>query len=221
MPDIFNKFRDFKTFEVSFINKEKELHRLFCTVKSIENNRIVLNANNQTNKNIFAQVGDEIQLHIYTETGVYSAKSRMLLVSKGLISTEYIISYPSHSRHSQRREYFRAEIPVKFKMKVYQNEDINDFFFIEGTTRNICGKGMSYLSDTPLIEASTIETELFFEDNVIVDTMASLVYTQPTVVDGRRTFVNAFVFTNILKKDTEFIIKKCFLHQLDLKRRRI
>lgn len=220
MQDIYNKFREFKSFEITFVNQDRELQRLFCTVKSIENNRIILGANNQTNRNIFASVGDELQLHIYTEQGVYSAKSRMLLVTKGIISTEYVISYPSHSKHSQRREYFRAEIPAPFKMKVFQSYDVNDFVLIDKKARNICGKGMSYLSERPFTDYSSIELEIFFENRVIA-TSADLVYTQPTTINGRPYFINAFTFTDILKGDIEFLIKQCFFHQLDLRRKSI
>jgi len=220
IQDVFNQFRDFKSFEVAFYNQDKELQKLYCTVKSIENNRIVLNANNNTNKNIVASVGEDLQLHIYTENGIYSAKSKVILVSKGLINTEYIISYPANSKHSQRREYFRAEIPLKFNMKVFPSENSDKFFAIDGTTRNVCGKGMSFISDKLFLECEKIEVELAFDEKV-VKTSAQLVYSKKIVIQDHSKFIHAFMFTDISKKDIEFIIKKCFLHQLDLRKKSI
>lgn len=217
MQDIYSKFTDFKSFEVSFVDSHKEPHRNLCTVKSIENNRIVLMANNHDNKNIFPNVDQELQLHICTDQGIYSAKSKLLSITGGLLSTEYTISYPSHSKHSQRREYFRADISVPFKMKVHKNNDINDFFFVDGSSRNICGKGMSFISDKPFMDASAIEVALFFDNHEIVTT-AELVYAQPLRTSGAPKFVNAFTFTNIAVRNIEFIIKKCFFYQLDLRK---
>lgn len=218
MVDIYNQFKDFKSFEIVFFNKEKELQRLFCSVKSIENNSLVITANNQKNKNVFAHAGDNIQLHIYTESGIYSSSSKIIMVTKGLLNTEYIITYPTNSKHSQRREYFRADIPVKFTMTVFPNENIEDCLVIESTTRNICGKGMSFISNKPFLDYIAIGVELFFDEK-IVKTSAQLVYTKTIVINDQTKFIHAFTFTDITKKNIEFLIKKCFLHQLDLKKR--
>lgn len=218
MVDIYNQFKDFKSFEVHFFDEENELQKLICTVKSIENNSLVLNANNQKNKDVFAKVGDELKLHIYTDMGIYSATSKVILCSKGLINTEYVISYPTNSKHSQRREYFRADIPVKFKLVAHGNENPEDIFVVESTTKNICGKGMSYVSAKPFFDYSSIQVELFF-DECTISTSAQLVYTKALSLIDQTKFVHAFTFEDISKKDIEFLIKKCFLHQLDLRRK--
>lgn len=228
MVDIYNQFKDFKSFEVVFTNKEKELQKIICTVKSIENNRIILNANNQQNKNIFADVGDDLKLHIYTENGIYSANSKIILFNKGIINTEYVISYPANSKHSQRREYFRAEMALDFKMNVFtnieQNPDAEPNFqaslIVDSKTRNICGKGMSYISETPFPESSIGEIDLYFKEKTI-STTAYLVYSKQIVVNNRPKFIHAFTFPNIEKKNIDFIVKKCFLHQLDLRKKLI
>lgn len=219
MLDISKQFKEFKVFEVAFFSEKRELQKLLCTVKSIESNRIVINANNQKNKNIFASSDDELQLHIYTEQGVYSATSKVLLVSKGIISTEYVITYPENSKHSQRREYFRAEIAVNFALTVFNDGD-SEQVIINSTTKNICGKGMSYIADEPLGGYSTLEVEFFFQERVI-RSFAELVYTQPIMVGEKQQYINAFTLTDISKHNIEFIIKKCFLHQLDLRKKPI
>lgn len=218
MVDIYDQFKDFKAFEVAFYDKEQQSQTLFCTVKSIENNRIILDANNQKNNNIFAEVGDELKLYIYTENGIYSATSKVLLLTKGLLNTEYIIAYPSDSKHSQRREYFRAELSVDFKMDVSTDTQPSTNFVFDAKTRNICGKGMSYVSNKPFPGYSAIKIDLFFKEKTI-ETSATLVYSKQIVIGNNPKFVHAFAFNSISQKNIDFIVKQCFLHQLDLRKR--
>lgn len=218
MVDIYNQFRDFKSFEVVFLNENGEPQKIFCTVKSIENNSIVLDANNQQNKDVIAKVGDELKLHIYTENGIYSATSKILLVDKGILKTEYIIAYPANSKHSQRREYFRADLSVDFKMKVITGDPDEADFIVDSKTRNICGKGMSFVFDRDFSDYNSIEINLFFKERTI-NTYATLVYSKQIIQGTRPKFILAFTFNNISGKDIDFIVKKCFLHQLDLRKK--
>lgn len=218
MADIYNQFKDFKAFEVMFLDKESNLQKIICTVKSIENNRILLNANNHKNKNISAVVGDELKLHIYTDSGIYSATSKVILATKGPLNTEYVISYPAESKHSQRREYFRAEISVDFELTVIPKDKPDEPLKIKHKAKNICGKGLSYISDKPFPDYSSIDVELFFQERNII-TSASLVYSKPLLINNRPKFIHAFTFTSISKNNIDFIVKKCFLHQLDLRKK--
>lgn len=219
MADIYDQFKDFKSFEVTFTDDRNELQKIFCNVKSIENNSIVVDANNKDNNNVFAHVGDELKLYIYTESGIYSATSKVLVANKGIVSTEYIITYPANSKHSQRREYFRADLNVNFKMYVTMPHNSGPSFIIETATRNICGKGMSYIDDKPFpAEYENITIELLFGEKHI-NILSKLVYSKQTIVGNRPKYIHAFTFTNISQKDIDFIVKKCFLHQLDLRKK--
>lgn len=218
MADIYDQFKDFKSFEVTFENKNNELQKIFCTVKSVENDSIILDANNQENKDIVAEKDTELKLYIYTESGIYSAASKVLSVSSGIMNTEYAIAYPANSKHSQRREYFRADLSIEFKMNVVNNEDSSKSFFVDSKTRNICGKGMSFVYDKPFPEYSSIDIDLIFPDKTI-STSAAIVYSKQIVVGSHPKFIHAFAFTNISQKNIDFIVKQCFLHQLELRKR--
>lgn len=218
MVDIYNQFKDFKSFEVVFLDKNNAPQKIFCTVKSIENNSIVIDANNQKNKNIFAEVGDELKLHIYTENGIYTATSKVLLAEKGLINTEYVIAYPTNSKHSQRREYFRAEMAIDFKMKITIDEQTQENFEVEAKTRNICGKGMSFIFDKDFSAYEEIKISLDFKEKII-ETSAVHVYSKQVVEGSHPKYILAFTFNEITQKDIDFIVKKCFLHQLDLRKK--
>ena len=217
MADIQDQFKDFKSFEVVFHGDDNELQKIYCTVKSIENDHIILNANNEKNKNVEANVDTPLQLYIYTERGIYSSTSEILSVTPGSINTEYVITYPTNSKHSQRREFFRADIAVDFKMSIL-TEDSHTPLIIKDKTKNICGCGMSYVDSNPFLAHKKIKVELFLEEKTII-TSAELVYSKSFHVSGGERFIHAFMFTYIDKKDIELIIKKCFLHQLDLRKK--
>lgn len=218
MEDIYNQFKDFKAFEVVFLDQDNKPQKLFCTVKSIETTSIIIDANNKDNENIFAQIGDDLKLHIYTESGVYSASSKVLRADKGILNTEYEIAYPTNSKHSQRREYFRADLDVTFKMNILINEQTKENFLIDAKTRNICGKGMSFIYDQDIEKYDDIDIELFFNEKSI-NSKARLVYSRQIVQGNHPKFILAFTFSTISTKDIDFIVKKCFLHQLELRRK--
>lgn len=218
MVDIYDQFKDFKAFEVSFTNKEQQTQTLYCSVKSIENNRIILDANNQRNNNVFTDVGDELRLHIYTDNGIYSATSKVLLVTKGLMNTEYIIAYPANSKHSQRREYFRADLAVNFLIDIMTAEEPPKKISFEAKTRNVCGKGMSFVHDKPFPEYSSIRVNMLFKERTL-ETTATLVYSKQIVAGSNPKYIHAFVFNSISQKNIDYIVKQCFLYQLDLKKK--
>lgn len=217
MADLYSQFKDFKSFEVVFVDEQGQLQKLFCNIKTIENNKIIVDADNNVNKAI-AKVGDELKLHVYTENGIYSAVSKVLTVVREEADTEYAIAYPYNSKYSQRREYFRADIPVEFRVKVFTNKDPENPTNIEGKTKNICGKGMCYVGNSAFPEYDSIQVELYFKEKTI-KTLASLVYSKQTVINNRPAFIHAFTFTNIARNDIDFIVKKCFLYQLELRKK--
>lgn len=218
MLDIYNQFKDFKSFEVVYLDENGNPQKIFCVVKCIENDSIVLTAENQKNVGKSANISDELKLHIYTENGIYSATSKIINVDKGLLTTEYVIAYPANSKHSQRREYFRADLDIKFKMTVVVNEDNKESFTIESKTRNICGKGMSFVHDKDLGDYQSAHLKLsFFEKTV--ETSAILVYSKQIVVGSKPKYILAFTFNDISTSNIDFIVKKCFLHQLELRKK--
>lgn len=219
MVDLYNQFRDFKSFEVVF-TQNGELQKIFCNVKYIETNSIVIDANNMKNRNISAKPGDDLKLHIYTDSGIYSATAKVILVTPGMLNTEYVITYPINSRHSQRREYFRADIPVEFSLKLYTEPLQNNTtpIVIKSKARNICGRGLSFVYDKPIEPHYEAQMEIFFPDKTI-STFVTLVYSKHFVHDGKPKYIHAFSFVTIQKKHVDFIVKQCFLRQLDNRRK--
>lgn len=216
MVDIYEQFRDFKSFEVTFDNQNGENQKLFCNVKNIDNHALVIESDNQLNKNIHADVNDALKLYIYTDNGIYSAESKVIEVTKDDKLTEYVIAYPTNSKHSQRREYFRADLTVDFKMNIKLSEGTNKK--LTSTTKNICGRGLSYVADKPFPEYDSIKFDLFFEEKEI-KTAARLVYSKQIIIKNKPKYLHAFTFIDISQKDIDFIVKKCFLFQLEMRKK--
>ncbi|MCQ2788750.1 MAG: PilZ domain-containing protein [bacterium] len=218
MVDIYNQFKDFKAFEITFTENGKN-KKIICTVRSIENDSIIIIANNQQNKDVFAHVNDDLKLYIYTESGVYSSSSKVLQADIGILNTEYKIAYPTNSKHSQRREFFRADMQIEYTAKITPKDENEPVTMLEGKTKNICGRGMCFVSTQEIPENyDFIRVNLKFKEKEI-SPLASLVYSKPYIgMDNTQRYIHAFVFNNISQRDIDFIVKKCFLHQLELRK---
>lgn len=217
MIDIINQFREFKAFEAVFSHDEKTLQKIHCGVSSVEDDKILIDASNKRNT-ATASVGDELKLYIYTENGIYTAYSRVLEVDRGLLLTKYTIEYPTETKHSQRRDYYRVNLAVKLNIEAHPKDTTQEKFIESAYTKNICGKGMCYISKYPFPKYyESIKISLYF-DTVTIETEASLVHTTETLIANEIKYIHAFNFTTITRRDTDFIVKKCFMHQLEVRK---
>lgn len=218
MSDVIIQYKDLKSFEVVFTGQDGKPHKLYCSLKSIEPTTLVIDSNNRNNNDLYACTGDALDVSIYTENGVYTASSKVISTESGLINTEYVIEYPYDTKYFQRREYFRAELAIEFTMKILLDPVKQDVWVVDSHTRNISGKGMSFMMNMQLPEYEMIYLELFFPEKTI-HTAARLVYSKPVFVSHQPKFIHAFNFLNITDKDTDFIIKKCFLYQIEMRKK--
>ncbi|MDD3436572.1 MAG: PilZ domain-containing protein [Candidatus Gastranaerophilales bacterium] len=218
MGEFLKQFKDFKSFEVIFHDENNQLQKIYCTVISIQSDCVILHADNERNNNILAKEDDSINIRIYTDNGVYSSESKILSVTPSAVLTEYIIAYPENSNHSQRREYFRADMTVDFKLEIETKDAPGTRKVIQAQTRDISGKGLSFISDKPLPAVKSAIVELYFDEKNIKST-ARLVYSKELGSFSGRKFLNAFHLINISQKDIDFIVKKCFLYQLELRKK--
>ena len=215
--DIYNNFREFKAFDL-FFDLEGEQKMVSCNIRCIEKDTLVVDSNNEDNENIQIPKNTKVRLLIYTNDGLYSAYSTILEVNSGTINTEYIISRPKENIRSQRREYYRAEMPIQANIEI---TDIvsGENFTLTGKTKNISGKGIAIISDIPLYDSKSyiIKTTLYFEDKTII-TDANLVYSKKYESLSKTRYIQAFSFPNISEKAMDYILKKCFLYQLEMRK---
>ncbi len=209
MADIFEEYKNLKSFEVEFFD-EVYLHRIMCKIKNIEPEKMLIVSENVKTGDAKPKVGTNLTLNVYSENGIYSSISRVMEVIEEDETTVYAISYPTQNKVNQRREYFRADLKIPFKMEILRGDKKD---ILEGETVNICGKGMCIQTTKPFMPYKNIDVEINFKNNNIC-TGAEYVYSRTLTENGRPVFNHAFILTTIEQKDIDFIVGQCFLYQL-------
>ena len=151
-----------------------------------------------------------LEINTYSENGVYCGGSKVLDYKWEYKKRIITIEYPNEIKHSQRREYLRANIKAKFELTTFDEEKQT---VINGETRDICGKGISFYYERPLSQFSKYNVKIKLKNKEIFST-CQLVYTKVAIADMKPMFVNAFVLTGITLDDTKFISDLCMEYHL-------
>lgn len=216
MSDIYQKYEEFKNFEIVFKGYDDEIHKVRGKVHAIESSNITVYASTKTNKFVDIPEGSRVNVYVYTENGIYYSNSKVLFVEKDFDHMIYTLTYPVNSKHSQRREFFRADMTIPVTVKIVKDilTGISETWNVR--SRDVCGNGVSFVSEKEIKNYEEIFLTLEFPDKII-ETSAKLVYTRPKEVRGKTYYINALTFTSISPRNIDFIVKKCFLYQLRLK----
>lgn len=173
----------------------------FCTIYYVENEEITVFLDSVTDL-----PECDVEINIYSQDGIYNANSCVLSSNCLGEKVFYKLSFPTNIKHSQRREYLRADIKAEFYLKLEdQDEDVQE---VHSITKNICAKGLCFISDTLITGYTDIYIEMKIKDELI-KTHAELVYANPVRMENSFKFLTAFTFTDISKDDMEFIAKEC------------
>lgn len=173
----------------------------FCTIYYVENEKLTVFFEKQTEL-----PEKEIEINIYAEDGVYNATSRIISSNYLNETTFYMLSFPSNIKHSQRREYLRADIETDFALTInFEGEELDK---IIATTKNICAKGLAYIADRQMGAYTLLEVELLLAGKSI-KTNAELVYSTPIRINNSFKFLTALTFTTISKEEMNFITLQC------------
>ena len=173
----------------------------FCTIYYVENDKLTVFFEKQT------QLPEkEIEINIYAEDGIYNATSRILSSNYLNETTFYMLYFPSNIKHSQRREFLRADIETDFSLTL--RLDGTEVDKIVSITKNICAKGLAFIADRQMSAYTDMEAELYLEGKII-RTHAELVYSNPVRVDNTFKFLTAVTFTDISKEEMNFITLQC------------
>lgn len=177
----------------------------FCTIYYVENEKLTVFFEQQTDL-----PEKEIEINIYAEDGVYNATSRIISSNYLNETTFYMLSFPSNIKHSQRREYLRANIETDFSLTVNFDNEILDQFI--ATTKNICAKGLAFVSDKQMGAYTSLDVEIFLAGKQI-NTKAEMVYSTPIRVNNSFKFLTALTFTTISKEEMNFITLQCMKYK--------
>lgn len=209
MADIFEEYKNLKSFEVEFFD-EVYMHRIMCKIRNIEPDKMLIYSDNSKTGDIKPKVGTNLTLNVYSENGIYNSIARVLEVKEENGLTIYSITYPAQNKVNQRREYFRADLKIPYVMTIERNSKTE---VLEGETVNICGKGVCIKNSKPFLPYDKINVTFNFK-NKSIKTAAEYVYSRTVAETGRPAFLHAFMLTTISQKDIDFIVGQCFLYQL-------
>lgn len=180
--------------------------RIYGTIVSVIGDKVTV----VTEQKLNIKKGQQVEVNTYSENGVYSGLSNVIEYLFEYKKRSIIINYPRGIKHSQRREYLRANVNSNFELTVINDEQQT---VIKGKTRDICGKGLSFLYEKPLSQFSKYNVKIKLKNREIVSS-CQLVYTKVTIEKGKPRFINAFVLTGITIDDTKFIVEECMEYHL-------
>lgn len=216
MKNVEIDFNQYVNFELVFQDAAMSWRRLLCDIKEVHKDKIVTLASNSKNNFLQAPRGAKAFMNIYTSNGIYTSDVKILEVQTGSNATQYVLSYPVNTRHSQRREFFRADIKVRFIASVKRNS-LGKVEIISGQTRNLCGRGLSFCYPIALRNCQSIEVT-FTLDGRTIKTSAQVIYSRMLNISGSNKYLQGLNFIDISQHDLDYIVKKCFLYQLNDKR---
>lgn len=148
----------------------------------------------------------EVEINIYAQDGIYNAKSRILSGNCLGEKVFYKLAFPTNIKHSQRREYLRADIETPFHLLIKDGGEKP--VMVESITKNICAKGLCFVSDRLITSYSNLSVELLLDGRVI-KTHAELVWSNPVRMENTFKFMTAVMFTDIVQDDMDYIAKQC------------
>lgn len=182
-----------------------------CLIKEIKDEYVTFIGMSDYTDQVNA--GAPIDIKIYSTNGVVAANATLLRVLKVGRSPFYTTTYPKPYDHTQKREYYRADMHLPVSLLVVKPDGSSRT--IQATTKNISGRGMCFISLEPEFpQYYSITVQLQFKERIIVAT-ADFVYTNTVLYKDTKLYVHAFKFIGIEPEEINFIIKECFLHQIE------
>lgn len=179
--------------------------RIYGVVTSVIGDKVTLS----TEQKVILKENTHVEVNTYSDNGVYSGQSRVIDYKWEYKKRIIVIEYPKEIKHSQRREYLRANIEADFELTINNEEnDKSQTEIIKGKTRDICGKGMSFYYSKPLSQFSQYSVKIKLKNKEIYSS-CRIVYTKVTILNGKPQFINAFVLTGITIDDSKFITDAC------------
>lgn len=212
--DLINDKSDVKFAKLLFNKGTDDALSFNCLIKDIQQEYInFVGMSDYTDQ---VSLGAPIDIKIYSTNGIVAAEATLLKVFKNGNTPIYTTTYPSPYEHTQKRAYYRADMHLPITLLVVLPNGSTKQ--INATTKNISGRGMCFISLEPTFpEYFSITINLKFKQRYVVTT-ADFIYTNPVKYKDSILYIHAFKFTGIEPEDINFIVKECFLHQIERKK---
>lgn len=213
MSDIYTSYNQFKKVELIYINEAEVQETFSCEFYAIKNSCIIVKADKDVNENRMLPRDVLVQIKVYLNSGIYTSETHVLEIQEKSRCVYYILQYPNTSEHHQRREFYRADIQVPVAVTVVTELLHNKFYKFNTRSKNICGNGICFVSESQITDNEAIYLAIDFVGRTI-EVSCELIHSKSRVIKGREVFENALKFTDIKSRDVDFIVQKCFQHQL-------
>lgn len=209
--DLLTNSSDVKFAKLLFNKGTDDALSFNCIIRNV--NKEFVNFAGMSDYSDQVELGAPIDIKIYSTNGVVVAEATLLKIFKIGATPIYTTTVPVAYEHTQKRAYYRADmhLPVTL-LTVLPNGSTRQ---INATTKNISGRGMCFISlEKDFPEYFSITINIKFKDRFIVTT-ADYVYTTPVKYKDSTLYVHAFNFIGIEPQNINYIVRECFLFQLE------
>lgn len=222
MSGIYEYLNELRKIELEVKGPNEEQLVLRSYIKSVLDDKILIDAPSKKNVNYNIPDGKEIEIIIQGEDGVYSGTCTVIGKEISGISGIWI-SHPLNSKRVQRREYVRVELDLSIAISLIKTADNEDKDTFDVKVQNINGKGFSFLSNKPLNAYYDIFCQFKLNDgnDQIIKTRCEHIYSDVKMVHAEMLYKHALAFIDLDDNSTERIVKECFKYQLDERKNKL
>src|SRR5574344_1391329 len=148
MPnDLINDKSDIKFAKLIFNRGTDDALGFNCLIKRIEKDSVEFVGMSDYSDQV--QICAPLDIKIYSSNSVVAAGATLLRTYKVKNTPIYTTTYPQPYDHSQKREYYRADIHIPTTLTITLPNGSTKR--MDATTKNISGRGMCFLSLEPEI----------------------------------------------------------------------
>jgi len=199
----------FKTIKIYYTVGVGELQNITASDVEIVNNRAIF-----TSDEILEMVPNtSVIIQFYTNNGIYITNAMFIKLMQEDNKYKYITTYPTQGAHSQRRMFYRTDLPCDITLAV--NTLYDDIVYYTRSAHNISAGGFSFMSTTNRFPKHKSINASFVLGDDKISCKAIFIHATQINTTTDYPYMIGFSFTNITKTNADIISKHCFLHQIE------
>ena len=213
--ELFEHLIENAPFEIEFVDKEDNYHRLKSYIKKIFDDFILIDQPVSKEDSVEIPENSEVNLIFTRKDGVLIATSKV----QTIVQTGIRVGFPHNTDIIERRNLVR--VPLKTGVKVFYRPDSDNLeeknFSVK--TRNISGNGVCFFSSYSLENASDIRCKIELEDERLNPVLVKCqhVYSRKARLKEKVCYLTALSYIAISDEDSTRIVKECFKYQINRK----
>jgi c-di-GMP-binding flagellar brake protein YcgR len=137
-----------------------------------DNSQFVISSPFYKSNTIALEIGDELIINFTHESGLYFFLGHVIGADEDAGKTFYTIKVASEIKRLQRREHFRLHVAVPI---VYQFVSIDKEGYGQGTTKDVSGGGLMFVSNEQIEIGQVLDIFVRFSQELELKTMAEVI----------------------------------------------